>query len=173
MPRTYVMRIFLNEGQPDVIDEAVRAMSELIPMRRVGLGRIGRCVIVRMYWGGWPSMLPQHGPGRKHSRRIVLEPWQEKLVATFPEQFVRGCIHSDGCRHRRIVKGKNYPAYSFSNRSNDILALFAWTCRLLGIHCSRSSQVAISVARRTDVARLDTVMARSWSDQIARPTAPS
>ena len=170
MPRTYVMRIFLNEGQPHVIDEAARAISQLVPMRRVGLGRIGRCVIVRTYWGGWPSMLPQHGRGRKHLRRIALEPWQEKLVLAFPEQFVRGCIHSDGCRHRRIVRGKNYPAYTFSNRSSDILGLFAWTCRLLGIRCSRSSQIAISIARRPDVARLDMVMARSWSDQTATPT---
>src|SRR2546427_1591504 len=170
MPRTYVLRIFLNERQPHVIGETARAISQLVPMRRVGLSRIGRCVIVRTYWGGWPSMLPQHGPGRKHLRRIALEPWQEKLVAAFPEQFVRGCIHSDGCRHRRIVSGKNYPAYSFSNRSSDILGLFAWTCRLLGIRCSRSSQVEISIARRPDVARLDMIMARSWSDQTAGPT---
>jgi len=149
MPRTYVLRIFLNDGQPHVIAEAARAISHLVP-RRVGLGRIGRVVVVRAYWGGWPSMLPQHGKGRKHLRRIALEPWQEKLVASHPDQFVRGCIHSDGCPHRRIVRGKNYPAYGFSNRSSDILNLFAWTCRLLEIRHSRSSQIAISIARRPE-----------------------
>jgi hypothetical protein len=128
-PKTDLLRIFLNDGQPHVIDEASRAIALLMP-RRVGLGRHGRCRIVTAYWGGWPSMLPQHGPGRKHSRKIALEPWQEKLVAAHPDQFVRGCIHSDGCRHRRIVNGKNYLAYAFSNRSSDILELFAWTCQL-------------------------------------------
>jgi len=163
MPRTYVLRIFLNDGQPHVIAEAARAISYLVP-RRVGFSRIGRVVVVRTYWGGWPAMLPQHGKGRKHLRRIVLEPWQEKLVASHPDHFVRGCIHSDGCRHRRIVRGKDYPAYGFSNRSSDILKLFAWACRLLEIRSGRSSQVAISIARRPDVARLDAIMARSWSE---------
>jgi Homeodomain-like domain len=61
VPRTYVLRIFLNDGQPHVIAEAARAISQLAP-KRVGLSRIGRrVVVVRMYWGGWPLMLPQHG----------------------------------------------------------------------------------------------------------------
>src|SRR5262245_37212643 len=163
MPRTYVLRVFLNDGQPHVIAEASRAMAHLAP-RRVGIGRYGRVRIVRMYWGGWPTLLPQHGKGRKHTRRIALEPWQETLVASHADQVLRGLIHSDGCRHRRIVRGKNYPAYAFSNRSSDILELFAWTCRLLGLHAMRSSQIAISIARRPDVARLDEIMARAWSD---------
>lgn len=28
----------------------------------------------------WPCLFPQHGPGRKHHRRIALEPWQEAIV---------------------------------------------------------------------------------------------
>lgn len=163
MPRTYVLRIFLNDGQPLVIAESMRTIAHLVP-RRVGLGRIGRCMIVRAYWGGWPAMLPQHGQGRKHLRPIRLEPWQEKLIESHPDQFVRGCIHSDGCRHRRIVRGKNYPAYGFSNRSSDILNLFCWTCRLLGIRHTRPSPIAISIARRPDVAKLDAIMTTSWSD---------
>jgi len=71
-----------------------------------------------------------------------------EAVVSHPDQFVRGCIHSDGRRHRRIVRGKNYPAYGFSNRSNDLLNLFAWACRLLEIRHTRSSRIAISIARR-------------------------
>lgn len=171
MPRTYVLRIFLNDGQPDVIAEASGAMAHLVP-RRVGIGRNGRVRIVRMHCGGWPTLLPQHGKGRKHTRRIALEPWQETLVASRPDQFLRGLIQSDGCRHRRIVRGKNYPAYAFSNRSSDILDLFAWTCRLLGLRAIRSSPIAISIARRPDVARLDEIMARSWSEEPLQETAP-
>jgi len=105
MPRTYVLRIFLNDGQPDVIAEASGAMAHLVP-RRVGIGRNGRVRIVRMHWGGWPTLLPQHGKGRKHTRRIALEPWQETLVASRLDQFLRGLIQSDGCRHRRIVRAR-------------------------------------------------------------------
>lgn len=171
MPRTYVMRIFLNDGQPDVIAEAARAITELVPMRRVGFDRRGRCVIVRAYWGGWPAMMPQHGRGRKHLRQLVLEPWQQELVASHPDQFLRGCIQSDGCRHRRVVRGKNYPAYAFSNRSRDILGLVAWACRLLEIRYTQPSRISISIARRPDVARLDAIMGRSWREPSEDPVA--
>ena len=33
------------------------------------------CVITTMSWKHWLCLFPQHGPGRKHERRIELEPW--------------------------------------------------------------------------------------------------
>ena len=74
--------------------------------------------------------------------------------------FLRGLIESDGCRHRRIVGGRNYSAYSFTNHSEDILGLFVWACGLIGVRSRRSNRVMISIARRPDVARLDSLMAR-------------
>ena len=71
-----------------------------------------------------PVPAPQHGPGKKHLRKIELKGWQADIVERMSDRFVRGCLDSDGCRHRRIVNGKNYPAYSFKNSSTDILALF-------------------------------------------------
>jgi len=112
------------------------------------------------------QVFPQHGPGRKHSRPIILIPWQQEIVRLHAGDFVRGCIDSDGCRHRRIVKGRNYPAYSFKNHSGDILRLFAWACRLIGIGSRRVSQVSISVAKRADVAKLDGLMGVDASLQI-------
>lgn len=117
-------------------------------------------VVVTSYFKGWPALFPQHGPGRKHRRRILLEPWQRDIVSRHPAEFIRGCIESDGCRHRRIVKGRNYPAYSFKNRSEDILSLFSWACDLLGLWHRRASRVTISIARRADVGRLDEIMGR-------------
>jgi hypothetical protein len=81
--------------------------------------------------------------------------WQRETVESFPVDFLRGCIDSDGCRHRRIVHGRNYPAYSFTNFSEDILTLFTSTCDLIGLRWRRASRVTISIARRADVARLD------------------
>jgi hypothetical protein len=57
--------------------------------------------------------------------------------------------------------GRNYPAYSFSNRSEDILQLFVWACALLGVGCTRGNAWTISIAQRADVARLDSLLAPS------------
>lgn len=56
------------------------------------------------------------------------------------------------------MKGRDYPAYTFANHSEDILDLFSWACDLTGIHWRRASRVRISIARRADVARLDALM---------------
>ena len=50
------------------------------------------------YSNAWPCLFPQHGPGKKHLRRIVLTRWQERSVRRAPELLLRGLIHSDGCR---------------------------------------------------------------------------
>jgi hypothetical protein len=41
---------------------------------------------------------PQDGPGRKHERKIELEPWQHEIVNNYPGDFARRLFHSDGCR---------------------------------------------------------------------------
>jgi hypothetical protein len=102
-----------------------------------------------------PRVFPQHGPGKKHTRKIELSDPQWDIVKEYPDAFLRGCIHSDGCKHRRIVRGKDYPAYSFSNRSEDILGLFCRACDLLDIHHTRANKTTISIARRAAVALMD------------------
>jgi len=161
-PRTYVLRVFLNQKQCDVIDRVKSVISTLLPHNCVSVeGRRHAAVaIVRCYSQAWPVLFPQHGPGRKHTRPIVLEAWQCEIVQRHPEQFLRGCIESDGSRHRRIVRGRNYPAYSFSNRSSDILCLFKEACQLVGLHPCRASSTTISIARRADVAPLDVLFAK-------------
>jgi len=88
-----------------------------------------------------------------------LADWQEKLVREQPEQFIRGLIHSDGCRfvNRVHANGKTYeyPRYNFTNASTDIRNLFSATCDQLGIESRRMNQRNISIARRESVARLD------------------
>ena len=160
-PRAYALRVFLNEHRPDIIDRVKAAITAVLPDNRVSqAGRRGAAVvIVTCYSQAWPKLFPQHGPGRKHARPIALEPWQRVIVDRYPEEFLRGCLESDGCRHRRIVKGKNYPAYSFTNHSEDILRLFTTACDLIGLHWRRANRVTISIARRADVARLDALFA--------------
>jgi hypothetical protein len=110
--------------------------------------RIGQgCKDVGAYWVHWPSVLPQHGLGAKHARRIVLMAWQDRIVDAYPEAFLRGLIHSDGSRHLNRVNGKGYPRYMFSNRSEDILGLFCAACDRIGVRWTRSYKFTISVAR--------------------------
>ena len=160
MPTTYVLRIFLHRKQTAVIERVTEAIRTLLPDHRVGCvaSRQSACVTLTSYFYGWPDLFPQHGPGRKHKRPIVLAPWQADIVQDHPEEFIRGLIESDGSRHRRIVRGKNYPAYSFTNHSSDIRGLFMSSCGRLGLRARQANAVTISIARRPDVARLDALL---------------
>ena len=81
------------------------------------------------------------------------------MVGAHPQQFLRGLIHSDGCRFINTVrhgpKVYKYPRYNFSNRSDDIRRIFCDACDLLGIEWRVMNAWNISVARRASVARLD------------------
>ncbi|MBI3635953.1 MAG: hypothetical protein HY216_07005 [Candidatus Rokubacteria bacterium] len=177
MRRTFVLRVFLHRDQQTIIRQVSESIQALLPRNRVGLVRHGAAVlVVTCYSNAWPVLFPQHGPGLKHSRSIVLEPWQRSIVEEYPAEFVRGCLESDGSRHRRIVGGRNYPAYSFGNRSEDILTLFVWACGLLGVRARRANRVNISIARRPDVATLDRVVEYDGLDHgpptLREPAAP-
>ncbi len=157
--RTYLLRILLHEKQGAIANRVIEAIQTLLPHNRVGRVRHhGAGIAVTCYSGAWPLLFPQHGRGRKHLRPIVLAPWQCQIVERHPAQFLRGCLESDGCRHRRMVAGRNYPAYSFTNHSTDILQLFAWAGQLLGVRPRRTNLVTMSIAWRADVARLDAIV---------------
>jgi hypothetical protein len=59
--------------------------------------RIG-CAQIKSYSTHWTCLFPHHGPGRKYTRTIALEDWQQEIVDDHPGPFLRGLIHSDGCR---------------------------------------------------------------------------
>lgn len=103
--------------------------------------RVPGCVITTVSWKHWPCLFPQHGPGRKHERPIVLADWQREIVEDQPGEFLRGLFHSDGCRTKnwatRMVAGEkkryDYPRWEFVNRSEDILDLCGWALECRGI----------------------------------------
>jgi hypothetical protein len=138
--------------------------------RRAPVGRSARstCAVCQgtperlpaaSYWKHWPCLFPQHGPGRKHERRIALVPWQQQLVDAHPKQLVRGLIHSDGSRHINRIKHPKrtyeYARYEFTNRSDDIRRIFCAACDQIGAQWRVMNRESISVARRASVARLD------------------
>lgn len=108
-----------------------------------------------MYSKHWTCLFPQHGPGRKHQRPIHLEPWQKQLVRRATESFVRGLIHSDGCRVVANDRGMKSIRYHFSNRSEDIKSLLCAALDDLRIHWTRPRDREVAVYARQAVLRLD------------------
>lgn len=114
------------------------------------------CVEVSAYWRSWPCLFPQHGPGKKHERPIVLAGWQQALAGRWPQELLRGLIHSDGCRFQNTGRGGwSCPRYSFTNRSADILEIFCRACEQVGVRWTLSGSDTVYVSRKADVAALD------------------
>jgi hypothetical protein len=163
------LRIMCADVWPGLMEECMQAMRAVRPTNparpteSVSAVHRGGCIELVSYSKHWPCLFPQHGPGRKHERKIELEPWQQEIVDSYPGEFARGLFHSDGCRLinrvRRPVKSGDrwyeYPRYLFVNRSADIHRLCGEALDRLGVAWRFSKPTTISVARREAVARLD------------------
>lgn len=151
-----------------LISECAEAISTLIDGHEthVGFQQALGCIHINSHWKHWPCVFPQHGPGPKHKRPIVLAEWQEHVVARHPGPLLRGLIHSDGYRGtntvRRPVAGQmkyySYPRYQFTNESTDIKRIFCEACDRLGINWRRMNRKTISIARRADVEKMEAVV---------------
>lgn len=171
MRKVYWLRISLDAKYPDIIDACRRAIQTLLPENKVALiehhyrEQLSH-IDVSVTHKYLEQVFPQHGKGMKHTRTIALEPWQQRIVDAYPLDFFRGLYHSDGSRFSNVVNGKDYPRYSFTNNSQDILKLFCDTCDKLGVHWTvkaRRSQARdhatdIFISKRPDVEYLDRVV---------------
>ena len=158
--------IALDDAYPDLIECCWAAIQLVLPECHVGRYRLKNNNSTRVVAASskWTAVFPQHGPGPEHERPIVLEPWQREIVDVFPREFLRGLIHSDGCRTMNRFKTKlpsgrvaeyAYPRYFFSNLSADIRGLFCEYCERLDIRWTQSNHRNISVSHRKCVALLD------------------
>jgi len=96
-PRTLCLQVTLDAAYPGIIGECARAISKLMPRNPVRvIPQPSRCVDVMCYSTLWPDLIPQHGPGPKHQRPIILEGWQQLIVEAEPRAFIRGLFHSEG-----------------------------------------------------------------------------
>jgi hypothetical protein len=159
----YRLRIFLDAGYPAIVDACEAALRMLVPNNKVtrasrsgGFENSGEHSNVELsaYSRSWPCLFPQHGPGRKHERAIVLEHWQRRLLARYPQVLLRGLIHSDGCRFVNTGTNWRHPRYSFSNASEDIRRIFCDACDALGLRWTTAPRT-VYVSRKDDVAELD------------------
>ena len=168
-PRTSFLRVHLDGAYQGIVDECREAIGLTTwgGRTQVLLRRGSRVNTVQSAWKRWPEAFPQHGRGRKHLRRIVLEDWQQAVVDGHPRQFVRGLIHSDGCRTvnrftTKLPSGRvaeyAYPRYFFSNLSADIRRLFCEACDALGVRWTMSNPRNVSISHRASVAVLEEVV---------------
>ncbi|WP_069173084.1 helix-turn-helix domain-containing protein [Streptomyces griseus] len=163
----YSLRIACADAWPGLIDACVEAVRSARPTNKVNRVRSPGCQYVTSSSKHWPCLFPQHGPGKKHNRKIQLASWQQHIVDAHPWEFIRGLIHSDGCRitnwTTRLVRGERkryeYPRYFFTNKSDDIRKLFSDTLTAVGVEWTTlargGSPLNISVARRASVALMD------------------
>ncbi|MER6849005.1 MULTISPECIES: helix-turn-helix domain-containing protein [Streptomyces] len=155
------------DSWPGLIEDCEEAMRAVFPDNATCRVRKTGCHNVKVYSKHLPCLFPQHGPGKKHDRRITLHPWQQAIVKAHSWSFIRGLIHSDGCRitnwTTRLVGGVRkryeYPRYLFANKSDDIRKLFTDTLDTVGVEWTAlargSDPFNISVARRASVALMD------------------
>ena len=61
-----------------IVEDAADLISRVVPFKKVGRQMLhdGHMATLHAYHRHWACLLPQHGPGKKHDRRIELEPWQ-------------------------------------------------------------------------------------------------
>lgn len=154
--RVWRLRIVLDVKYPGIVQTCRDSIDVLMPHQKAAvLVRRTNCVEVSHYSKHWPCLFPQHGPGKKHHRPIVLEPWQVNLVTQAPRQLVRGLLHSDGCRVVANDRGVRSVRYHFTNYSNDIIGIYTNALNLLSIPWTRPSERTVAVYRKSATARLD------------------
>ena len=157
------LRIACADAWPGLRCECERAMSAVRPGNMVRTQQQVGCTEVISCSRHWPCLFPQHGPGRKHMRKIDLPTWQRTIITANAGRFARGLFHSDGYRGINRVRAQladgdhwyEYPRYLFANESADILRLCGEALDQLGVAWRYSRRNSISVARREAVARLD------------------
>ena len=151
--RTERLRVFLDAKYPVIVAETQALLERCFPENRVGRGtrHDGRMAVLSVYTRHLSCLFPQHGPGKKHERPIVLEPWQERKCAQAPWRLLRGLIRTDGCVFVNRTGPYEYLAYAFCNMSQEVLDLFERTCIELGLRPRRTAR-DVRLNRREDVA---------------------
>lgn len=160
--KVFRLRIFLDAKYPGIVAECAAGMRGVLPQSVVNTRHQGAksdAYEVSSCSRQWPCLFPQHGPGRKHERLILLTAWQQTICESEPRALLRGLIHSDGCRSINTIHSRDrtysYPRYLFSNHSADIHRIFTDHLDLLGINWRPMNWRTTSVARRADVALMD------------------
>jgi len=171
--RTQRLRVHSDTRYPRLNAEIEALLRRCFPSNVVSVvrpspsawsGRNDTWIILSVYSAHLGCLFPQHGPGRKHTRPIVLDGWQEKIVHGSPWPFIRGCIRTDGCAfmNRTDVHRSEpyeYLSYEFSNSSRDIIDLFVDACARVAVFTRvnrrSTNSWSVRINRRDSVALME------------------
>jgi hypothetical protein len=159
---TFFLSICCDDAWPGLSAECRDVLLSVLARRTCMVKRKGSHE-VKAYSNHWPCLFPQHAPGKKHKRAIVLEPWQQQVVDDHPGKLLRGLFHSDGWRGENVAVHRSgdtvvryrYPRYEFTNYSPDIRRLCTDALDRLAIAWRTNGAVRVTVNRREAVAALD------------------
>jgi hypothetical protein len=158
MPRTQKLRITLDAKYPRIIERLKALLARCFPENSVGVvEKPDSCHEVWVHCMHLACLLPQHGPGKKHERMLVLEPWQTALIEAAPWGFLRGCILADGCAFVNRTGPYEYLTYEFGNLSEDLVGMFTSACDLVGLHYrvnQWNGKWHVRINRRPSVAKM-------------------
>lgn len=93
----WCLRIFNDRRYRSISQEILAAMRTTFPGGHVRLqpSSTSEADVLSVRHPAVPRAFPQHGPGRKHDRAIVLADWQLERTRADPGALIRGLIHSD------------------------------------------------------------------------------
>ena len=126
-----------------------------------------RMTTLQCGWKRWPEAFPQHGPGRKHERPIVLADWQQRIVRRTPRNSSAGsstptAVAASIASRQKLPSGRlanyAYPPTSSRTSRETSAGCSASACDRLGVRWTQSNPRNISVAHRRSVAILERVV---------------
>ena len=133
----------------------------------------------RRHWKHWPCLFPQHGPGRKHERPIVLEDVAARDRRRAPRRLPARAVplrRRRGCANwaTRMVAGErtryDYPRWQFTQplrRHPRAVLLGARPRGVLARPADARQRLASDVARSTSSAQGDVSVPRGRSPDAA------
>lgn len=145
LQRTQKLRIFSGSAHPTIIDDQIHALKILFKDNKVSSIKRPNynMYTITVHNKYLDEYFPQHGPGKKHNRNILLTDWQTELVEEHTDCFIKGLIDTDGClfntsnRIKEDGSKTDLPSYQFTNKSMDIINLYTSSLDRLGIHYTK------------------------------------
>lgn len=132
--RAETIRIFNDIKYEQDTLEWANNLQILFPENIVSIRKLkSNCKEVKTHSKKLSLLFPQVGKGAKHNRKLIFTDWQMDILKQYPEQFIRACFQSDGCIFTQTVKDYKYKRYSFTNCSEDIIDLFLFCLKQIGI----------------------------------------
>jgi hypothetical protein len=123
----YQLVVACDASHRAIIEDRWAAMMLTLLPRRVSCNphRVHRCVRVVGSSPRWPEAFPQHGPGRKHDRKIELVPWQREIVDRHPQEFLRG-LFCEYCERLGIRWTRSNPRNISVSHRDSVALLYSF-----------------------------------------------